>query len=134
MGPAVRTFPCSVGQEREKAACPALGDQGCMQDPCSRQWGTQGWLPWLPKSGDWGRDDFILQKPKGGDEHSLPLMSTEEWQLFHSWAALLWSRVASVSGSPEFPLQVVLVTPETSSTEDKKSLNCEHCRAFSIKT
>lgn len=47
-------------------------------------------------------------------------MPTEEWQPFHSWEALLWPRVASASGSPEFPLQVVLVTPETSSTKDKK--------------
>lgn len=105
-----------------------------MQDPCFRQCGTQGWLPWLPKSGDWGRDDFILQKPKGGDEHSLPLMSTEEWQLFHSWAALLWSRVASVSGSPEFPLQVVLVTPETSSTKEKKVLTVSTAELFPEKT
>lgn len=122
------------GRRGRKPPALPLGTKGACRTHVPGSGGLGDGFPGSPKSGDWGRDDFILQKPKGGDEHSLPLMSTEEWQLFHSWAALLWSRVASVSGSPEFPLQVVLVTPETSSTEDKKSLNCEHCRAFSIKT
>lgn len=51
MEPAVRALPCGMGQEREKATRPALGDQACPLPVCrARVPGSVGFRAGFPGS------------------------------------------------------------------------------------